>query len=151
MNNSGLGYALAAEKIREERMKNPIIDSRQKFTVDTEVYVRPMYESFHYHFQCDVISVVEGTYAQMYWGEKFNDYCLEIGAWYDEGVLMPTEGMSLDQCREKCLEYFGEPYTDLKQKRDDQFKTEFDRTLLITGLKDLLEKNKDKENETDII
>jgi len=100
-------------------MRNPVIDDRQKFAADTEVYIRPIYESHKIHFRCDVITGIEGTYAQLYGGESFDKYSTDIASWYDEDQLMPTNGRSIEECREACEGYFGISYQDILNKRKE--------------------------------
>lgn len=105
-------------------LKNPLIDPRQKFTLDTEVYIRPIMEKSMLHFTDDCIAVVEGTYAQLYsphnpTDEDLKEYSTNIASWYRECQLMPTEGRTLEECQAACLDYFGKTYKSMvteKQK-----------------------------------
>jgi len=98
-------------------MKNPLIDQRQKFAAGTEVYIRPIFESSMTHFNCDVITTIEGTYAQLFGGEDFDSYSTKIAAWYHECQLMPTQGYGIDSCRFMCEEYFGESHKSMMDRR----------------------------------
>lgn len=116
-----LADAQAMTAMAKERMKKPVLDSRQKFLAGTEVYVRPIYEGSMLHFTCDLITRVRGTYAQLYGGSNdrnFRDYALDVSSWYDEDQLMPTEGRSIQECHAHCLEYFGKSYDELCQLRE---------------------------------
>lgn len=115
----------ALRKMVAKRMANPVIDRRQKIPVGTEVYIRPIFENHSVHFNCDIISTVEGTHAQLYGGDDFTNYSLDVGAWYHEFVLMPTNGMTVEECRDRCEEYFGTSYESMKQARKETFRHEF--------------------------
>lgn len=101
------------------RLENPIVDIRQKIPAGEEVYIRPIYEPNMLHFEGDVITVIKGTYAQMYTGEAFSSYSTEIGAWYDEDQLMPTKGKSIEECQNACKEYFNTSYEEMLKARSD--------------------------------
>ncbi len=101
------------------RLKNPIVDERQKIPAGEEVYIRPIHESSMLHFDGDVITTVRGTYAQMFWGNDFSSYATEISSWYNENQLMPTNGRSLQECQEGCNEYFNQSYEEIINKRKE--------------------------------
>lgn len=116
---SRLSDAKAIHQRALQRLENPMVDERQKILAGTEVYIRPIYEPSMLHFSGDLITIVEGTYAQMYWGDDFESYSTKISSWYHENQLMPTKGLSLEKCRSGCEEYFGESYEGLIAKKKE--------------------------------
>ena len=48
-------------------------------------------------------------------GESGGTYSTTKGSWFDDFNLMPTEGMSLEECREKCVDYFGDTPDELRR------------------------------------
>lgn len=90
----------------------------QKIKPNTEVYIRPIYETSMLHFGCDAIATCEYSYDQAYGGGSVSSYSTNIGSWYDEGQLMPTNGMSLEECKAACADYFGESYESMVSKRE---------------------------------
>lgn len=110
-----------------ERLENPIIDKRQQIEAGTEVYIRPIYHTSKLHFYCDLITKVEGTYAQLYpdirmggvKDDDFKNYSLEVASWYDENEIMPTNGKTLKECRDKCEEYFSVSYEKMLKLRTE--------------------------------
>ena len=111
--------AKAAYEIAQLRLKDPIIDERQKIPAGEEVYVRPIYNRSKLHFTSDVITKVKGTYAQLYLGENFNDYSTDIASWYQEEELMPTQGRTIEECRLSCEKYFKTPYDRMIELRKE--------------------------------
>jgi hypothetical protein len=105
-------YAKALKKQALLRLKDPIISKKQKIPAGEEVYISPMY-----NIPSDVITSVEGTYAQLFGGNNFSSYSTKIAAWYKENQLMPTNGKSIDECRNSCYEYFNMYYYDMLNKK----------------------------------
>lgn len=101
--------------------KTIIVETRseQKFEPGTEVYIKPMTDSSKLHFDGDVIATAEYTYSQAYGGRDVKSYSTNIASWYDEGELMPTNGLSLDECRAACQDYFGVSHSEMLKERQD--------------------------------
>lgn len=85
-----------------------------KYPDGTEVYLLPILDRTRTHFSQDIISVTEGTYRSIYGGtEPRHDqqYSLKCGSWYPEHTLVPTNGRTLEQCREEIIpEIFAVDY-----------------------------------------
>lgn len=85
-----------------------------KYPQGTEVYLLPILDWSRTHFHQDEISTVKGTYFSMYGGNpktQDKEYCLECGAWYPEDTLIPTNGRTLEECREQIIpEVFAVDY-----------------------------------------
>lgn len=111
--------AKASYEKAQLRLEDPVINERQKIPAGEEVYIRPIYERSMLHFTGDVITKVEGTYAQLYGGSNFSDYATNIASWYNEDQLMPTNGRSLEECRSGCSEYFDMPYDKIMEAKED--------------------------------
>jgi len=128
-------YAMAMK-----RLENPIIDERQKIPAGEEVYIRPIYENYMLHFKSDLITAVKGTYAQMFGGTNFDSYSTEVSSWYDEHQLMPTNGRTIEECRNVCAEYFGVPYADMAEKRKVKTEVRNSNSALSDGVREAHQK-----------
>lgn len=119
INEERLKDAKAIHAASKKNMENPVISNKQKFKFRSLVYIKPIYHITKLHFDCDIISKVEGAYSQLYGGNDFSEYSLEIAAWYSENELMAADNLSISECRDKCKSYFGESYGTMMEKREE--------------------------------